>query len=180
VRGFSELADHEPIFRRHALHPYLLDIVADLIGTPFSVSETQSLLKPPSIGSPKPPHQDNAYLQVEPPDALVTGWCALDDATIENGCMRYVPGSHRLGMISHTWLSGTTHQVPSGVDEGQCVAVPVKAGAVIFHHSLTLHCSGENRSTNWRRAMICHYVRDDADLSKAIRSAQPLIPALGR
>lgn len=177
VRGFSDLAEHEAIFRQHALHPNLLDIVADLIGTPFSLYETQALLKPPSIGSPKPPHQDNAYFCVDPADAVITCWCALDDATIENGCMRYVPGSHLHGLIEHEWIKDTPHQVPAGIDPNQAVPVPLRAGGVAIHHSLTLHCSGPNHSKHWRRPLICHYVRDDADLSKAVRSSTSLIPA---
>lgn len=177
VRGFSDIAEHEPIFRRHALHPTLLDIVEELIGSPFSLFETQALLKPPSIGTPKPPHQDNAYFCVEPADAVITCWCALDDATIENGCMRYIPGSHQLGLVEHRWIPDTPHQVPVGVDEGQAVAVPMQAGGVIIHHSLTLHCSGPNRTLHWRRPFICHYVRDDADLSHAVRASTRLIPA---
>ena len=177
VRGFSDLAEHEPVFRQHALHEALLDLVAALIGTPFSLYETQALLKPPSIGSPQPPHQDNAYFQVDPAEAVITCWCALDDATIENGCMQYIPGSHKFGLIEHKWIKDTPHQVPVGVDLNQTVTVPLPAGGVAFHHSLTLHGSGANRSTNWRRAMICHYVRDDADVSNAVHSSTRFIPA---
>src|ERR1041384_2305690 len=85
VRKAHRLVPHEPLFRAHALHPNLLDIVADLIGTPFSLYDDQALLKPPSVGSPKPPHQDNAYFKVKPADAVITCWCAIDEATLENG-----------------------------------------------------------------------------------------------
>ena len=167
VRGFSDLAEHEPVFHQHAFHPNLLDIVADLIGRPFGLYETQALLKPPGIGSPKPPHQDNAYFRVSPAKAVITCWCALDDATIENGCMQYIPASHKLGLIEHEWIKDTPHQVPVGVDVSKAVSVPMKAGGVICHHSLTLHMSVENRSQKWRRPLICHYVRTDADFSNA-------------
>lgn len=177
VRGFSDLAEHDPVFRAHALHKNLLDLVEELIGTPFSLYETQALLKPPSIGSPKPLHQDNAYFQVDPADAVITCWCALDDATIENGCMMYVPASHKRGLIEHRWIKDTPHQVPVGVDVSKPVPVPLKPGGIAFHHSLTLHMSGANRSQGWRRGLICHYVRNDADLSNAVHSSTRLIPA---
>lgn len=167
VRKFYGLIPHEPTFREHAVHPNLLDIVTDLIGTPFSVYEDQALLKPPSFGSPKPAHQDNAYFKVQPADAVITCWCAVDDATLENGCMRYFPGSHKLGLLEHKWIEGTPHQVPDGFDVKDAVPVPLKAGGIAFHHSLTLHMSLENTTRNWRRSFICHYVRNDADLSKA-------------
>lgn len=179
VRVFSDLVEHEPVFHAHALHAGLLDLIEGLIGTPFSVFETQALLKPPSIGSPKPPHQDNAYFQVQPADAVITCWCALDDATVENGCMMYIPGSHKFGLIEHKWIEGTPHQVPVGVDLSKPAYVPLKAGGVVFHHSLTLHMSGPNRSKGWRRAFISHCCRDDADVSKAVRGATRGVPARG-
>ena len=58
----------------------------------------QVLLKPPG-GQDKPPHQDQSYFRVVPEDSLVTAWIALDAATEENGCMRYVPGSHRYAVF---------------------------------------------------------------------------------
>jgi phytanoyl-CoA hydroxylase len=176
-RGFADLALHDDAFRAHALHPTLLDIVEDLIGSPIALYETQALLKPPSIGSPKPPHQDNAYFRVIPDDAVITCWGALDDATVENGCMQYIPGSHRLGHIKHKWIEGTPHQVPEGVDLNKAVSVPLKAGGVIFHHSLTLHMSGPNNSQQWRRPLICHYAREDADFTNSVVSPQKFLHA---
>src|SRR5207247_656920 len=107
VRKFSSLCDHEPVFRAHAQNPALLDMVEDLIGTPIRLYADQALLKPPLVGSEKLPHQDNAYFRVAPDDAVITCWCALDDATIENGCMHYLPGSHRLGIVEHDAIAGT-------------------------------------------------------------------------
>jgi len=176
VRGLYDLTAHEEMFREHALHPSLINCVVDLIGKPIALFNEQALLKPPSVGSPKPPHQDNAYFQVQPVEALITCWCALDDATIENGCMQYVPGSHKRGLLKHTHIAGTTHQVPDGFDPAQAVAVPIRAGGVIFHHGLTLHLSGENRSKNWRRTFVCHFVRQDADLSKSVTVSSRLLP----
>jgi ectoine hydroxylase-related dioxygenase (phytanoyl-CoA dioxygenase family) len=175
VRKFHGLVQHEPVFRQHALHPNLLDIVADLIGTPFSLYENQALLKPPSLGSPKPAHQDNAYFKVNPADAVITCWGAIDDATLENGCMRYFPGSHTLGAIEHKWIQDTPHQVPDGFDVKEAVPIPLKAGGVAFHHSQTMHLSLENRSQNWRRSFICHYCRDNADLSQASTPREKLM-----
>lgn len=175
VRKLHYLVQHEPAFREHAFHSNLLDLVADLIGTPFSLYENQAMLKPPSLGSPKPAHQDNAYFKVNPADAVITCWGAIDDATLENGCMRYFAGSHKLGPIEHKWITGTPHQVPEGFDVRDAVPVPLQAGGVAFHHSLTLHMSLENRSTNWRRSFICHYCRDDAELAQASTPKEKLL-----
>jgi len=177
VRKILHLEKHDTVFRSHAFHADLLDIVCELIGTPFSLYETQAFLKPPSFGSPKPPHQDNAYFMVKPADAVITCWGAVDDATIENGCMQYYPGSHKAGMIEHKWIEGTPHQVPVGYDMSKPVPVPIKAGGIIFHHGLALHMSLENRSQNWRRAFACHFIRNDADMTESPIPRDKLITA---
>jgi phytanoyl-CoA hydroxylase len=177
VRKIHQLEHHDPIFRQHAFHKNLLDIVAQLIGTPFSLYETQAFLKPPSIGSPKPAHQDNAYFNVVPAQAVITCWGAVDDATLENGCMQYYPGSHKHGNIKHAWIKDTPHQVPVGYDLSNPLPVPIKGGGVIFHHSLALHMSLENTSPHSRRAFACHFVRDDADISKGPFDRSQLQPA---
>lgn len=162
VRKFSELVPIEPAFRAHAEDPALLDMVEDLIGAPISLYADQALLKPPLVGSAKLPHQDNAYFRVDPASAVITCWCALDDATIENGCMHYLAGSHRAGLVEHEEIPGTPHLVPRAYDPADATPAPVRAGGVIFHHSLTLHHSPPNDTPHWRRAFVCHFVRSDA------------------
>ena len=76
--------------------------------------------------------------------------------------------------------NSTPHQVPVGVNAGKVMPVPLRAGGVAFHHSLTLHSSGPNRTNNWRRPLICVYARDDADLSNAVHNSTRLIPARER
>jgi len=166
VRKFSNLVDHEPVFKAHATDPDLLERVSHLIGTPISLYEVQALLKPPFVGSEKLLHQDNAYFRVVPDEAVITCWCALDDATVENGCMYYVPGTHRLGIVEHESIPGTPHLVPKDYNTQQAVAVPIQAGGVIFHHSCTLHYSPANNTPFWRRAFVCHFVRSDAEMPR--------------
>jgi phytanoyl-CoA hydroxylase len=164
VRKFSGLVDHEPVFARHATDEVLLDLVEALIGAPVCLYADQALLKPPHVGSEKMPHQDNAYFKVEPGDAVVTAWCALDDATPENGCMHYIPGSHRAGAVGHAAVDGTPHLVPNGFARDAAIAVPIRAGGVILHHAESLHFSPVNTTDAWRRAFVCHYVRADATM----------------
>ena len=161
-RKLNELAPHDAVFRQHAEMPELLDMVAQLIGEPLHMYTDQAFLKPPRQGSAKPPHQDNAHFGVDPSDWGVTVWCALDDATVANGCMQYYAGSHLLGAVPHVWRGGTTHLVPQEVDLPAPVHAPVRAGGVIFHHLLTFHMSAPNTSDAWRRAYACHYIRTDA------------------
>lgn len=162
VRKFSGLVDHEPVFAAHATDEHLLDLVEDIIGAPMCLYADQALLKPPRVGSEKMPHQDNAYFKVDPSDAVVTAWCALDDATVENGCMHYIAGSHRAGAVSHAGVDGTPHLVPKGFERAATVPVPIPAGGVIFHHAECMHFTPVNVTDTWRRAFVCHYVRADA------------------
>ena len=174
VRKFYKLVHHEPLFRVHATSKLLVDMVADLIGRPICLYDDQALLKPPMVGSKKEPHQDNAYFQVEPADAVITCWCALDDATLDNGCMYYFPGAHKRGLVEHESIPGTPHLVPKGLDENEAVAVPIRAGGLIFHHALALHFSPTNKSDRWRRAFVCHYARSDARMPK--QDSEYLLP----
>lgn len=164
VRKMMPLVPNEPVFEEHARNPCILDMTADLIGTAISLYADQALLKPPSIGTIKVPHQDNAHFNVNPHEALITCWCALDDATLENGCLHYMAGAHKLGLIPHEKLEGTPHLTPVEFDQSKTVPVPMTAGGIIFHHSLTFHWSPENKTDRWRRAFICHFVRSDAEM----------------
>ena len=146
-RKLNELAPHDGAFRRHAEMPELLDMVGQLIGEPLRLYSDQAFLKPPRQGSAKPAHQDNAHFGVDPSDWGVTVWCALDNATVANGCMQYYAGSHLLGAVPHVWRGGTTHLVPQEVDLPAPVHAPVRAGGVIFHHLLTFHMSAPTPAT---------------------------------
>jgi ectoine hydroxylase-related dioxygenase (phytanoyl-CoA dioxygenase family) len=88
VRALGVLARFDPVFQEVARSSKLLDLVRGLIGPRVKVFRDQMLLKPPG-GQPKPVHQDQSYFRVQPEGALVTAWIALDEATIESGCMAY-------------------------------------------------------------------------------------------
>ena len=159
VRGTSFLVRFDPVFQRFAVQPKLLEIVRGLLGPKVNVFRDQMLLKPPG-GQAKPLHQDQSYFRVHPEGELVTAWVALDEATLENGCMCYVPGSHTHGIFEiDADPDRPVHHVPvtAGIELGEPVSCPVPAGSVIFHHGCCLHASDENRTDSWRRAVILHY-----------------------
>jgi hypothetical protein len=107
VRKIWNLTKYDALFREYARHPAILDVVHSLLGPNLKIYVDQTLCKPPRVGSAKPPHQDSAYwTSIDPPN-LVICWMALDDATEENGCMRFIPGSHKLG--------GDRAQAPRGL-----------------------------------------------------------------
>ncbi|MCC7264583.1 MAG: phytanoyl-CoA dioxygenase family protein [Candidatus Latescibacteria bacterium] len=163
VRKFERLVPYEPLFLELASTPALVEAVAALIGRPVQVWHDQSQLKPPRVGSAKPPHQDNSYHRIEPADLTVTAWVAIDEATLENGCMRFLPGSHHHGLVDHVPLPGQEHNLsPANIDLSTEVAVPCRAGDVALFHTLVLHHSLPNRTDQWRRSFICHYIHPKA------------------
>jgi len=86
-----------------------------------------ALIKPPLIGSEKPWHQDNAYFAVEDLDGVVGRWIALDDVTIENGCMHMLSGQHRHGPMRHHHKLGC-EIMPERIDSSK--AIPATGASV--------------------------------------------------
>jgi ectoine hydroxylase-related dioxygenase (phytanoyl-CoA dioxygenase family) len=166
LRKLNALVPNDPFFHSVAASPAILDVVTQLTGNPRRIMlySDQVFLKPAHCGSAKPLHQDNSYFRVTPHSHGVTCWIAVDDATEENGCMRYIPGSHKLGLLPHKSLD-PIHLTPEAANLGREVPVPVPAGTAIFHHLLALHSSEANRSANSRRAWALHYANRDAESS---------------
>ena len=150
-----------PAFRALAADPRLVGLVEELIGPGVAVCFSQIFFKPPEGGGPKPMHQDNFYFGPADPDRLVTAWVALDTATVDNGCLHFGDGSHRRPLLPHMAPANEPYnlQVPPEVAATiEMSPAPVPKGGVSFHHGGTLHQSGSNRSTRWRRAVAFHYV----------------------
>ena len=160
LRKLAELAPTDPFFRSIASSRNIVEIVSEITGGGNNIMlySDQVFLKPAFCGSEKPLHQDNSYFKVTPHTAGVTCWMALDDATLENGCMHYIPGSHKLGLVNHKEIKNTPHLIPDvDFELGAEVPVPIPAGACIFHHLLALHSSKANQSAHPRRAWALHY-----------------------
>ncbi len=160
VWQLTDVHRHDGVILEHASNPRILDIVEELLGTEdIKLFGDQTLMKPAFHGSPVSWHQDSAYWTSIEPMALVSCWTALDDATTENGCVQMIPGSHKQGVWSHD-RSEFLHA--QGADELQSVPVVLKAGGCSFHHSLTVHGSGENRTPHRRRGVVTSYMRADS------------------
>lgn len=152
---------HVPSVQALARHPRLLGWVRSIIGPGLSVYFSQVFFKPPEGGGPKPAHQDNFYFGPNDREGLVTAWVALDDATLENGCLFFAEGTHRGPVHPHVAPPDEPFnlQLPADVlARHPAVAAPVPCGGVSFHHGNTFHHSGPNHSTRWRRAVALHYV----------------------
>lgn len=147
-----------------ASHPRLVSLVESLIGPGVSVYFSQIFFKPPEGGGPKPAHQDNYYFGPSDPQGMVTAWVALDDATLENGCLYYGDGTNLGPVYEHFAPADEPYnlQLPTHIlDLQPMTPAPVLSGGVSFHHGNTFHASGSNRSKAWRRACALHYVRND-------------------
>lgn len=140
----------------------------------------QLFCKPPKKGGVVAWHQDYSYWTRTKPLAHITCWCGLDDSTVENGCMQYASGSHRWGLLDKPELAGDLMGIENFLTteqrkEFKPVAVETKAGEAIFHHPLTLHGSGENKSDKPRRAFVINAFADgvQSDTDDALLKGVP-------
>jgi len=110
-------------------------------------------------------HQDYSYWTRTRPMAHLTCWIALDDASRDNGCLHYVPGSHRWPLLPVTGLAGGMDAIQSVLSDEQRrqfrpVAIELPKGYASFHHPLLVHGSYENRTARPRRALVINAFRD--------------------
>jgi len=153
----SHAAFFDDVFEAHARLTQVLDVVEGLLGPDLKLYQDQVFLKPPKVGSRQPYHQDVPLgFHIDRPD-LVTCWAALDDATIENGCLWYIPGTHKREILDKKTWAAYEKQAVSG-KLGEEVPVELKAGSCSFHHGLLLHASRPNLTDRSRRGYATHYV----------------------
>jgi len=161
LRKLDNPHHHRAAVRELARSPALVGLVESIIGPGVAVYFSQVFFKPPEGGGPKPAHQDNFYFGPNDEDGVVTAWIALDDATLDNGCLYFGEGSNRGPVYAHEAPPGEPYnlQLPAALLARQPMTpAPVKRGGVSFHHGNTFHQSAANLSTQWRRACALHYV----------------------
>ena len=156
LKGFHNVQYHDAAFTRAAVHPRLVAVLTELIGTNVQLHHTKMLVKPPERGAAFPMHQDYPYFPHERHSVLAAS-VHLDDTNLENGCLRVVPGSHKLGPLE---AHGPSKTVEMSLEEG--TPMPAAAGDVLFFNYLTIHGSGVNASSGTRRNVLFQY-RDPAD-----------------
>jgi hypothetical protein len=175
LRKIRNVAQFSQVIFSVCTLPPLTAAAKDILGSPVGFYGDQVLFKSPITGSAKPLHQDSAYFRIEPTDAVITCWCALDDADETNGCMHYVPGSHKNGLKTHAQLVKTPHLVAND-SAYNLVPVAARAGDCIIHNSLTLHMTPANTSHRPRWALLAHYVLLNAKFPPRSPNAAPIIP----
>jgi len=133
--------------------------------------------KPPGIGQPTPPHQDGYYAKLSPIEGM-TMWLALEDVDEENGCVRYINGSHRRGVRPHgkTGTLGFSQGITDYSDEDRAAEVCMIAqpGDLLVHDALTIHRADGNQSaTRSRRALgFIYYSARAREDEAAVRKYQ--------
>jgi phytanoyl-CoA hydroxylase len=154
------LHDLDPVFDRFSRTPELAQLVADLgVNQPLLI-QSMYIFKQPNIGGEVTCHQDSTFLYTEP--MSVAGlWFALEDATVENGCLWAVRGGHRLGLkkrFRRAGEGGTRFEVldESEWSMAQSVALEVKKGTLIVLDGLLPHFSRANTSARSRHAYTLH------------------------
>jgi ectoine hydroxylase-related dioxygenase (phytanoyl-CoA dioxygenase family) len=156
----------KPGFHDALWHPAFTVAASQLLGGAVRFWHDQLFCKPARHGGVVAWHQDYSYWTRTKPIAHITCWIGLDDSTRENGCVHYVPGSHRWNLLPITGLAGDMHAIREVLDDqqwaafSQPVAVELKKGECTFHHGLTIHGSFENRSERPRRATVVNAFLD--------------------
>lgn len=139
-------------------------MVADLSGWAGTrIWHDQALIKRP-WANPTSWHLDTPFWSFSDKRAMSV-WVALDDATLENGCLYFIPGSYHFTTFDNPGIGKNMDAIfdfyPQFINS-KSVAVPMKAGSCSFHNGLTIHGAGANMTNGFRRAMTCAYMPDGA------------------
>ena len=155
LKYIQRLTEHDPYFAHLERDPRFVELAKGLLGDDVVPQGVEWFNKCSRIAPATPPHQDGYYYMLEPNEG-VHFWMALDPVDEENGCIRYVKGSHRRGLRDHVRsnLLGFSQTLADfgPADEAQEDAMIMHPGDMLAHHTLTIHRAGANASGRERRA----------------------------
>lgn len=166
-----------PGFHDILWHPAVNVAASQLLGGPVRFWHDQLFCKPARHGGVVAWHQDYSYWTRTKPMQHLTCWIGLDDSTQDNGCLQYIPGSHRWDLLPITGLAGNMEAIREVLTLEQAAkfarpaAIELKKGECAFHHPLLIHGSFQNRTDQPRRATVINLVRDGV----CSQSDQPLL-----
>jgi phytanoyl-CoA hydroxylase len=162
------LWQRHPRVAKFVLSRRLGNIAARLEGLPMRLWHDQALFKEPGKGNNKTPwHQDAVYWPHQDRWRQTTIWIALKDATIHNGCMAFINGTHALGPLPSIDLGNPQDifQYAPHIKPVKPVPIELEAGSVTFHNGLTFHYAGPNKSAAMREAFAIIYMPDGTTYS---------------
>ena len=157
LKQMQHMEKFEPYFEEYRSHPKWNALASTLIGEEAHTKGPEWFNKPPKTDHPTPPHQDNYYFKLNPPN-VASVWMAIDPVDEENGCLRYIPGSHLRGIRPHALTSvlgfsqGITDYGPK--DEEMEEVVHMQPGDAVVHHAETIHRADPNQSASRHRRAI--------------------------
>ena len=154
-----------PAFHDLLWHPAFVVPASQLLGGAVRFWHDQLFVKPAHDGGVVIWHQDYSYWTRTRPMAHLTCWIGLDDSTTENGCLHYVPRSHKWNLLPREDLANDMDKIRESLTEDQLrdfkpVAIELKRGECSFHHPVMVHGSFANTSERPRRAAVINVVRD--------------------
>jgi phytanoyl-CoA hydroxylase len=160
--------------KQYMLSPKIGEMVCKLAGVEgMRVWHDQTLQKKP-WANPTSFHLDNPYWSFTNRDAISI-WIALDDATLQNGCLSFIPGSHKLTSTKNLGIGpnfGDLFEVYPEFKKSTPVYAEMKAGDASFHNGYSIHGAGANMTPGWRRAMTCGYMPEGSTFN-GIRNILP-------
>ena len=187
IERFPEFTDycpalfvHDVSFLDYARDEALLDMIEQVLGPNIAIWNSSFFAKPAKVGTRTPWHQDGEYWPIRPL-ATCSVWIAVDDADESNGCLQFLPGSHKSrNLSSHHVNSARGLALPleldeSAFDENQAVSVVLEAGQVSLHDVYLMHASDPNSSDRPRRGMTLRFMptssvyRRDLEASSSAR-----------
>jgi phytanoyl-CoA hydroxylase len=156
------LHDLDPVFNRFSRSPEVRKLATAIGHANSYLLQSMYIFKQPNIGGEVTCHQDSTFLYTDPID-IAGLWFALEDATVENGCLWAIPGGHRAGLKSR-WRRSKDNRMEFEVYDnepwpmGQLVPLEVSKGTLILLQGLLPHCSFENQSPRSRHAYTLHLI----------------------
>jgi len=161
------LHDCDPLFDRFSRDAKVKELTRDLTLTNPLLMQSMYIFKQPKIGGEVNCHQDSTFLYTEP-NAIAGLWFALEDATIENGCLWAIPGGHHEGLKSR-WVRDSRGSMKfvnldtKEWDMSRLIPLEVSKGTLILLHGLLPHLSRQNTSPRSRHAYTLHVISGDVD-----------------
>jgi ectoine hydroxylase-related dioxygenase (phytanoyl-CoA dioxygenase family) len=152
----------DPFYLRLCRQPHLLDIAEQILGPDLALFATGYIIKSPGSDMAVLWHQDGSYWPLEPME-VCTLWLAITESKRRNGCMRVIPGTHRMDLqalrerTDRPSLLGTSVD-DSVVDEAQAVDLELEPGDISIHHPNIIHGSNPNGSADWRLNLVIRVI----------------------
>lgn len=153
-----------PLANELVRHPKILDIVTSVMGPDLIAWSSEFFIKEPHTENFVSWHQDLRYWGLGSTDHEITAWVALTPVTRENGCMRFIPGSHHNEILEHEDTFDEDNILSRGqvlkanIDDNDAVDVTLNPGQLSLHHGRMFHSSGPNRSDQRRVGFVVRYL----------------------